>query len=244
MFVLFSPSEGKRSGGDKPFRTTRHELIVKPDAIKHLESMYEDTLQAGSQAHQQAMTGWNRLDQIATLPKVLSEAPTMPALLRYSGVGFQYLDVDSLTPSEYAYLESHVIIFSHLFGPLRGSDRIPETKLKQCRLFHGINIPQLFREHTSNALRTIIGDQPVLDLRAEFYKEFFTPTGQITECVFLTNGKKVNHWSKAYRGLILRMVAKHQPKDEQDLLAIKTPGWTLVSSVEQDGKHVLTFDVK
>ena len=70
-----------------------------------------------------------------------------------------------------------------------------------------------YRERTSEVLNELIGEQPVLDLRAGAYKSFYVPRGQIIECAFLKGGRSVNHWSKAYRGLVARRFAPGAARD-------------------------------
>ncbi|NQV12416.1 peroxide stress protein YaaA [Candidatus Uhrbacteria bacterium] len=207
-----------------------------------LTKAYEGALSSGSSKEKQALTGWKDEQKIAALPKILSEAPVLPALQRYNGVGFQYLDTKTLTVSQYEYLASHLIIFSNLLGPIRGGDMIPEIKLKQRVKFADVAMAKYYREHTSGALDRIIGDDHVLDLRAEIYKNYYTPKATVTECIFLQNGKRINHWSKAYRGLLLRFVSRDQPTSIEELLRMKTPGLKLLSHSKAGGLSVITYE--
>jgi uncharacterized protein len=241
MFVLFSPSESKRSGGVGAFKDSSNTLIANDETRLVLDHAYEKAL-TGSFEEKQSLTGWKDESKINVLPKILSEAPVMPALRRYNGVGYQYLDIDSLVPAQYDYLAKHVLIFSNLFGPLRGGDLIPETKLKQRAKFVGVNIAHHYREHTTKALDELIGDELVLDLRAEIYKKFYTPKGPVIECVFLKDGKRMNHWSKAYRGLVLRAVAKERPANIEDFLQMDVDGLKLIERKGTDHRTVVTYD--
>ena len=69
-------------------------------------------------------------DILANKRDIIHE-PTMKAIQRYTGVAFDHLDYEALNEKEQAYIDSHVILFSNLFGPLRASDLIPEYRLKQ-----------------------------------------------------------------------------------------------------------------
>lgn len=242
MIILFSPSEGKCSGGDGAFKDSVERLFASDVSRIRFIDAYELSLTLGSLKEKQELTGWKDKEKIESLPKNLSTAAVMPALQRYTGVGYQYLDVNSLTPAQYDYLAKHVLIFSNLLGPVRGGDLIPETKLKQCTKFADINIANYYREHTTKALDELIQDEIVLDLRAEVYKKFYVPKGLVIEGVFLKDGKRMNHWSKAYRGLLLRAVACEQPKSIEDFLRMKIAGLKLLGHTEVGCRTIATFD--
>jgi cytoplasmic iron level regulating protein YaaA (DUF328/UPF0246 family) len=238
MIALFSPSETKRSGGTSNFSEHQKNLISGLDIRMALMKEYEDQL-SGTQDQRIKLTGWKDLDKIEQLPKTLTNAPVLPALQRYTGVGYQYLDFDSLEPKQQTFLEKHTIIFSNLLGPLRGNDLIPESKLKQTKKLGDIDIAKHYKQHTSEDLDQLIGNQPVLDLRAGAYKTFYKPKTQTIECIFLKDGKSVNHWSKAYRGLLLRAFAQHQPKTLTELSKLNIEGLELT---KQEGT-TLTYQI-
>lgn len=241
MIILFSPSEAKEPGGLGVFGDVSRKLIAPEAAREVLTKAYESVLISGSLKEKQELTGWKNEEKIAALPKRLLEAPVLPALRRYSGVGFQYLDAQTLTASQYEYLAQHLLIFSNLLGPLRGDDLIPETKLKQRVKFAGVVIAKYYRDHTSNTLDQIIGSRHALDLRAQIYKKYYTPKVPTTECIFLQNGKQLNHWSKAYRGLLLRFVAEQQPSSITDMLQMETPGLRLLDHSVAKSRSVITY---
>ena len=54
-----------------------------------------------------------------------------------------------------------------------------------------------------------LGKDEILDLRAGYYDKFYKVTKPYTTLKFLKGGKTVSHWAKAYRGLVLRELAKN-----------------------------------
>ena len=50
-------------------------------------------------------------------------------------------------------------------------------------------------------------DKEILDLRAEFYTKAYKLNLAHTKVEFFKNGKKVTHYTKFYRGLLLRNLA-------------------------------------
>ena len=199
-------------------------VLLSGQASEPLVARYESILRTGSDKQKQSLTGWSSADKIKALPTNLATAPVVPALERYTGVGFQYLNIATLNAHARAYLDTHLVIFSHLFGPLRATDLIPETKLKQTTRFAGKQLANYFNEQTAQAVEQVIDGRPVLDVRAGLYERFFTPTTPTITCGFTKQGKTVSHWSKAYRGVVARQVAIHQPGSIEALLAIPMPG--------------------
>lgn len=238
MIALFSPSETKRPGGTSTFDEHKDQLIGGPEIRKQLIDAYQTRL-TGTDEGRIKLTGWKDLEKIDQLPINLDNAPVLPALQRYTGVGYQYLDFNSLTDNQQAFLNNHTFIFSNLLGPLKGNDLIPETKLKQTKKLEEIDIAKHYKQHTSDQLDHLIGNQPVLDLRAGAYKSFYKPKTQTIECIFLKDGKTVNHWSKAYRGLLLRAFAQHQPKTLNELAKLKIQGLERT----QQNDNILTYTI-
>ncbi|EHV5181445.1 peroxide stress protein YaaA, partial [Campylobacter jejuni] len=59
----------------------------------------------------------------------------------------------------------------------------------------------------------------ILDLRAGFYDNFYTPKKKFYTYKFVKNGKVISHFAKAYRGILLSISAKNQVKNNKELLA-------------------------
>ena len=143
MIMLFSPSESKRSGGTGAFRESCDSLMGGWSIREGLAEAYEQVLNEGSVEERKTLVGWEDEEKIDALPKRLLEAPVLPAIDRYDGVGYQYLDVGSLAEGDRAYLVERLVIFSNLLGPVRGGEMIPETKLKQRAVFNGVNVGEV-----------------------------------------------------------------------------------------------------
>ena len=61
----------------------------------------------------------------------------------------------------------------------------------------------------------------ILDLRAGYYDKFYKVTKPYTTLKFLKNGKTISHWAKAYRGLVLRELAKNNITTIQEFLNLE-----------------------
>ncbi len=244
MFALFSPSEGKSSGGTGAFEDVREKLPGGWEIRSGFAEVYEQILQEGSEEQKKKLTGWIDVSKIDALPSALRSAPVRMALERYTGVGYQYLDVATLSDPQRVFLSEQVLIFSNLLGPVRGGDLIPEYKAKTLPLHSGAAIARHYRQHTSRMLDKIIDPDPVLDLRAGAFKGFYEPKGEVIEYRFLKEGKSVNHWSKAYRGLVLRAFAQNRPSSVQEMIELEIPGLNRVDVQAGGNKTLITCEAQ
>ena len=73
------------------------------------------------------------------------------AILRYSGVAFEYLNYQTLPEDAKEYLNENLIIFSNLFGILKPTDLIPFYTLKQGAK-PGFDIYKFYAPHIQKVL--------------------------------------------------------------------------------------------
>ena len=154
------------------------------------------------------MFGIKKESEIEKYKRDIIHELTMKAIERYTGVAFDYLKYDEMTDKEKAYIDQHVILFSNLFGPIRADDLIPEYKLKQGEAVGEIKPEKFYHEHAATLMEEYLKDEEILDLRAGFYDKFYKPSKPYTTLKFIKDGKVVSHWAKAYRGIVLRELAK------------------------------------
>jgi cytoplasmic iron level regulating protein YaaA (DUF328/UPF0246 family) len=232
MYILFSPSEGKKLGGNGSSLDLNTLLVPSLSETRlPLLSAYNVLMKGGSQQELQALTGIKKEEEIKKYQSDLFSLPTMNAIERYDGVAYDYLDFDSLSKEEKSYLNQQTIIFSNLFGPLRGGDSIPAYKLKQGATIKGTATEKVYKEASSDALDELFKDELILDLRAGYYEKFYTLNQPFITMKFLKGGKSVSHWAKAYRGKVLRTIASVQPKTQEELCSIDFEGLQFVESV-------------
>ena len=207
LYTLFSPSEAKNGGG-----TTSHDdkiLFGYPPRKEILET-YNSIVNSGDRDAIKALFGIKKERDVIPYIGDLFTTPKMAAIERYSGVAFGYLDYASLSDEAQAYLKEQVIIFSNLYGSLLGGDNIANYKVKQGNSIGDIVPEKFYKERFSYQLDLQLMDHEILDLRAGYYDKFYKTTQDYTTLKFLKGGKSVSHWAKAYRGLVLRELAKHQ----------------------------------
>lgn len=244
MYILFSPSEGKKLGGNGSSLDLETLLIPSLSATRlPLLNTYNNLIKDGSRQELQTLTGIKKEEKIKKYQDDLFSLPTMNAIELYDGVAYDYLDFDSLSKEEKSYLNQQTVIFSNLFGPLRGGDSIPAYKLKQGATIKGTATEKVYKEASSDALDELFKDKLILDLRAGYYEKFYTLNQPFVTMKFLKGGKSVSHWAKAYRGKVLQTLAKIQPKDENELLAIEYEGLKLMETVAYKKGKMLIYEV-
>ena len=207
MKILLAPSETKKSGGTQNFdiRSLLFETLTpyRTDLLHR----YVNILQKGDLQELSKMFGLKKESDILANKKDIVHELTMKAIERYTGVAFEYLDYPDLNKEAQAYVDTHVILFSNLFGPIRASDMIPQYRLKQGSAVGEIKTEKFYREHSAALMEAYLADEEILDLRAGFYDKFYKPKKPYTTLKFIKEGKVVSHWAKAYRGIVLREIA-------------------------------------
>ena len=152
------------------------------------------------------------------LTKALASAPAARAMDVYTGVLYQALDWNSLTPAARARGEKSVLITSAIFGTLRPSDLIPNYKAK-------IKVSD-WKVALKPALDGLAADL-IIDCRSSTYAGVWQspPANTVAVRVFKKEKGKISvvtHLSKKYRGELTRVLLKSgkPPKTPIELLAI------------------------
>jgi len=245
MYILFSPSEGKKTGGIAS-QLSSDKLIFPHLYEKRLPLLhaYNVLMQNGSLGDLHKLTGIKKEAEIEKYRHDLFSSPCMKALQRYDGVAYDYLEIDALSVERQEYLYQQTIIFSNLFGPIKGGDEIPAYKLKQGATVDGIATEKVYKKEFSSALDAYFKDELILDLRAGFYEKFYALDQDFVTMKFLKGGKSVSHWAKAYRGKVLQTLSQVQPKTTEELLNIQYEGLQFIESLPYKKKGtMLVYEV-
>ena len=231
MYILFSPSEGKKFIGEE--LSLNKSSLLFPSLYKkrlHILKKYNEIISTASTEILQKLTGIKKEEEIKKYQLNLFKSPSIEAINRYDGVAYDYLDINSLSDSEKEFLYKQTLIFSNLFGPLLGGDKVPVYKLKQGSSIDNIKTEQVYKKEFSKSLDSMFKDELILDLRAGFYEKFYSLKQPFITMKFLKGGKSVSHWAKAYRGKVLRTISQVQPSNEKELLDIKFDGLKLIET--------------
>ncbi len=243
MKILLAPSETKKSGGEFSFDPSALLFeTLRVDRIKLLHA-YTNVLQKDDMTVLSKMFGIKKETEITKYKKDIIHELTMKAIERYTGVAFDYLGYVTLDASSQSYVDSHVILFSNLFGPIRASDLIPEYKLKQGEAVGDIKVEKFYNEHSAALMEAYLADEEILDLRAGFYDKFYKPTKNYTTLKFIKDGKVVSHWAKAYRGIVLREIAKAGVESIEDFMKLPIEGLSIVEIQTKKNKTEIIYTI-
>jgi len=218
--ILFSPSEGKKSGGTEE----KKELLGSNKARIEILNEYNNIIKNGTEDEICKLFGFKKFSDCLIYINDIFNSPLMYAIERYRGVAYDYLEYDSLDIDAQNYLKENTIIFSNLFGAVLGDDTIPNYKVKQGNDIGKIIPDKFYRERFSYQLDLYLSNNEILDLRAGYYDKFYKPNMPYTTLKFLKGGKVVSHWAKAYRGIVLREIAKANVKSINEFMALEIEG--------------------
>ena len=244
MKILLAPSETKISGGDTPF--TLDSLLFN-DLLpyrKELLHTYMQVLEEGDMKKLSIMFGLKKESDILRHKHSLLLAPTMKAIERYTGVAFNYLAYPTLSEEAQNYLHENLLIFSNIFGVVKSSDKIPEYRLQQGKPIENIKPEQFYKPLLQERLDYYLQEEEVLDLRAGFYEKYYKPSIPYTTLKFLKNGKVVSHWAKAYRGIVLREIAKAGASSIEAFMKLPIEGLSIHEIQTKKNKTEIIYSIE
>ena len=185
MLIILPPSETKAAGGDGSpldFTTLSFPMLnptradIASDLIRLPMSEVLGVL--GVSAKQQKLAECN---------KVLMSSPTLPALLRFTGVLYDALSAPTLSPAAWRNTK------------LPRPDGTPPTMKSR------------WGKEISTALATV--DEFIIDLRSGVYQQLGKVSGAVTLRVEKRQPdgklKVVSHFNKHYKGVAARVLAEH-----------------------------------
>lgn len=243
MKILLAPSETKKTGGEGRFDVNSllfNELLSQRNKLLHA---YINVLQKEDMHVLSKMFGLKKEADIRSHIKDIIHEPTMKAIERYTGVAFDHLSYETLDSNAQTYVDSHVILFSNLFGVLRANDQIPEYRLKQGEAVGDIKVEKFYNEPLKKLLDDYLADEDILDLRAGFYDKFYKPSKPYTTLKFIKEGKVVSHWAKAYRGIVLREVAKAEIESVETFMKLPIKGLSILEMQTKKNKTEIIYEI-
>lgn len=141
----------------------------------------------------------------------LWQAPTRPAIERYTGVLYDALGYAELTKAQRTKAGEILAVGSALFGVVRAGDLIPAYRLSGGSKLPGLKT--LTAEWKSTLSPTLDAvDDFVVDLRSGVYQKLGPVTGAVTATVVTEaadgSRKVVSHFNKHYKGLMARELVR------------------------------------
>lgn len=220
MKILFSPSETKFKGGEN--KTITSNSFIFPDLFQermNVITLYQNFINSATNKQLEKLFGTKKQDVIDYYKGNLLDKEILKVIERYDGVAFDYLKYSTLKEFEKSYIDKNVLIFSNLFGPVLAGDMgLPDYKLKQNEKIGDFELEKFYNEKFTNKLDEFLEDEEIIDLRAGFYEKFYKIEKPYITMKFIKDGKVVSHWAKAYRGIILNLMAKNDIKNIKELM--------------------------
>jgi cytoplasmic iron level regulating protein YaaA (DUF328/UPF0246 family) len=129
--ILLPPSEGKATEGEGPPWAPGTMALDLDDRRERVVAGLLSAMRANETARAKLLGVKGAALAAATAAnRAVREAPTMPAIERYTGVLYDALDAGSLTAVPRRRLDACVLILSGLWGAVTPRDPIPDYKLK------------------------------------------------------------------------------------------------------------------
>jgi cytoplasmic iron level regulating protein YaaA (DUF328/UPF0246 family) len=239
--ILFSPSEGKSI--KKEFEPINKDSFIFPELYEKREVVLKEYDKYIHSLNDEELNQFFGIKNGCEYVVNIFEESTCKAIERYDGVAYDYLEYSLLDENLQKYIDENTLIFSNLFGVVRADDKLPFYRMKQGKNLPNIEIDKYYKKEFSLALDEYLADEVVLDLRAGYYDKFYKPKNYIT-MKFIKNGKVVSHWAKAYRGIVLKEMAKNQIQTEKDLLNLQIDKLILIEIQETKNKKTIIYEIK
>ncbi len=151
----------------------------------------------------------------------LHEEPAAPAHQVYSGVLYDALGYDSLTPAQRAKADAAVMVVSALWGAIRFADRVPAYRLSMGTALPDVGrLAAYWRPQLTSALATSTAGELVVDCRSSTYAAAWAPPPEQTVAINVFTEvrgvrKVVSHFAKHTRGELARHLLTRRGKAPQ-----------------------------
>ena len=240
MLILLPPSEGKTAArrGKALDLASLSSPVLTPTRTAMLEALTTLCREDPEKAATVLGLGPAQRDLVERNVH-LATAPTSRADAIYTGVLYDALGFDTLSPAARRRATSRVAVTSSLFGIVRPGDRIPAYRLSGDAVLPGVgSVAGAWREVLGEAVTDAVRTGLLVDLRSSTYAAFWRPTKDLASRVATvrvlheSDGKRsvVSHFNKATKGRIVRALLEDgaDPRTPRALAeALARLGWTV-----------------
>ena len=217
MLILLPPSEGKTPavGGDAVDWASLSFPGLNSYRAKVLDAL--GTVSAHEDALALLGVGASLRADVERNTRLHAE-PAAPAHQVYSGVLYDALGYDSLTPVQRKKAEASVLIVSALWGAIRFGDRVPAYRLSMGTALPDVGrLASFWKPQLNEALLAAVEGELLVDCRSSTYAAAWTPPPPQTVAVNVfteVNGvrKVVSHFAKHTRGELARHLLTRRGK--------------------------------
>lgn len=222
--ILLPPSEGKATGGnsEKPWTG---DSGVFGTALGSYRTEVVHALRRARGGDQKLLgVKGTHLAHAQKCNSSLSDAPTLPAWQRYTGVVWDHLDLPSLPTTARTAALRRLFVPSGLAGIVRADDPLPDYRLKMgARLSPFGLMSTWWRDDLTNALASVVAGAVVVDLLPQEHKAAvqWDSLGTVVHVDLVSkNGTVVGgHNAKAAKGLLVRHLLVGQKASLSSLLS-------------------------
>ncbi len=237
VHLLLPPSEAKTSGGRS--RPMRHRIdTVGDNAGESLRAARATVVGALS-----ALVDAGQVEAVRALAlpagvvqaalqanATVLDTATTPALRRYRGIVYEGFAFGSLSAREQRCAASSTLIFSGLWGVVRGDEPVPDYRVPAKADLPGIGIVSTFwRPVLAEVIPTLVRRGLILDLRSGDYAAMWRPDRDVARRVVVVRilspaphggHAVISHTSKLAKGRLaaelVRRCTRGAPVDEVD----------------------------
>lgn len=177
MRILLPPSEGKSDGGRRgPARAVDPRLAAARTTVA---AALAETLTRPDAARVLRLPAATAADELG-YDATVATSPKRPALDRYTGVVYAGLDPATLDAAARKRAGNSVLVFSGLFGAVRGDEPIPRYRLPAAASLPGLGVLATFwKPVLAEVLPTLLHGL-VVDLRSTDYAAMWrAPAGTL-----------------------------------------------------------------
>jgi uncharacterized protein len=222
MIILLPPSEGKSTAtGNTTLASDNPALAsaIQP-ILKHLKTLKGDAI-----GKFYSIKDSDKAKAVHKQNLSLFEAGCIPAIERYTGVVYSYIDYPSLAAKKRA--QKSIYIVSGLFGLVGEGTMLPEYKAPlNTWLRH------YWYEKNTEYLKTISSHQTVLSLLPQSYAKALDIQDALHVDFKVAGGKKLaGHFGKAIKGKFVRFLIENNVQSAKDFAAFNEDNFVF------DGEH-------
>jgi cytoplasmic iron level regulating protein YaaA (DUF328/UPF0246 family) len=216
MLILLPPSEGKAPEGQGPRFEECH-----PGLLEELRPILKHTAKMKAAERQKFYSAKtpDKARDCHALNSRISQAQSIYALERYTGVVYTHIDYGTLAKKQAARKRVHIV--SGLFGLIPGGARIPLYKMPinpwLARYWYDINSARLVQA---------AGRRKVLSLLPQAYAKAINLDGAVSVDFRVQGGKKAaGHNGKAIKGKFVRFLIENNVTNPRDFSQFREDGF-------------------
>ncbi len=261
MLILLPPSESKAASGrrGRPLHLDDLSFAALNPTRRRLLTSLETLARGPRSAALEALKLPPGLSDQVELDLVLESTPAVPVERLYTGVLYDALSLQSLTPAARRRARAWIVVSSALFGAVRLSDRLPPYRLSiDARLQQGQSLASAWRAPLEAALPASARSGLVIDLRSSGYAAMWRPSPPLaarTATVRIlheirpgdpSSRSVVSHFNKATKGALVRALVESglSPRTPKALpTALGDLGYTTELTAPQDRRATWGLDV-